>query len=111
MSIKLKSQIEGIGTYKLILDTGCHLDLEKCVYVPNCAKNLVSVEKLDDVGFHFKIGNSTFSLYRHKYCYGSGTLMDGLYRFNFDIKYAKSMFHVEHSIGNKHNAHIENSAF
>lgn len=56
----MKAQIEEIGMYKLILDTGCHLDLEKCLYVPDCARSLVSVGKLDNVGFYFNIRNGTF---------------------------------------------------
>ncbi|KAJ1412275.1 gag-polypeptide of LTR copia-type, partial [Sesbania bispinosa] len=47
MGNRMKARIEGIGTYRLILDTGCCLDLEKCLYVPGCARNLVSVAKLD----------------------------------------------------------------
>ena len=111
MGNKMKARIEGIGTYRLILDTGCHLDLEKCLYVPKCARNLVSVAKLDEVGFNFKIGNSVFSLYRHSYYYGSGTLVDNLYRFNLDVMYVDSLFLVEHNIGNKRNAHNDSSAF
>ncbi|KAK9750981.1 hypothetical protein RND81_02G233800 [Saponaria officinalis] len=30
---RMKAQIEGIGTYRLILDTGCHIDLIDCLYV------------------------------------------------------------------------------
>ena len=111
MGNRMKARIEGIGTYRLILDTGCHLDLEKCLFVPDCARNLVSVGKLDDDGFIFNVGNGVFSLYRHKYFYGYGTLMNDLYRFNVDVKYTESLFHVAHSIGNKRSAHNENSAF
>lgn len=78
----MKAQIEGIRTHRLILDTGCHLDLEKCLYVPDCARNLAYVGKLDDVCFYFNIGNSTYFLYRHKNYYGSSALMDGPYHFN-----------------------------
>ena len=53
MGNRMKARIEGIGMYRLILDNGCHLDLEKCLYVPDCARNLVSVGKLDDLGFTF----------------------------------------------------------
>ena len=76
----MKAQIEGIGTYRLILDTGYHLDLEKCLYVPQCARNLVSVSMLDKLGFKFEIGNGVFSLCKNKYCYGSGALIEDLYR-------------------------------
>ena len=111
MGNRMKAQIEGIGTYRLILDTGCYLDLEKCLYVPDCARNLVSVGKLDNVGFDVKIGNNTFSLYKRNTFYGSGVLIDNLYRFNLDVNFVESLFHVEHSIGNKRSAHNECSAF
>ena len=41
MGNRIKAQIEGIRTCRLILDTGCHLDLEKCLYVHECDRNLV----------------------------------------------------------------------
>jgi len=40
-----------------------------------------------------------FSLYKNKYCYGSGILMDGLYHFKLDDVFSKSLFHVEHIVG------------
>lgn len=43
----IKVRIEGIGTYRLTLDIGCCVDLEKCFYVLDCACNLVSLRKLD----------------------------------------------------------------
>ncbi|WVZ07573.1 hypothetical protein V8G54_020919 [Vigna mungo] len=57
MKVLAPAQIEGIGTYRLILDTGYCLNLEKCLYVPGCARNLISVAKLDCLGFNFKIEN------------------------------------------------------
>ena len=66
---------------------------------------------MDDVGFNFKIGNNVFSLYKHKYYYGCGALIDCLYRFNLDVNFAESLFHVEHNIGNKHSAHNDCYAF
>ena len=97
--------------YRLILDTGCHLDLEKCLYIPECARNLVYVGRLDDVGFNFKIGKNVFSMYKQKYYYGSNALIDCLYCFNLDVNFVEPLFHVEHSISSKHSAHNECSAF
>ena len=57
---RMRARIEGIGTYKLILDIRCHVDLEGCLYVPRCFRNLVYVAKLDELGFIFKIGNNVF---------------------------------------------------
>jgi len=108
MRKRMKARINGIGTYKFILDTDYCLDLEKCLYVSVCAKNLISIAKLDKVGFNFKIDNESFSLYNNLYYYGSGTLIDDLYHFNFDIKFFESLFHVEHS---NHVVYNENYAF
>ena len=111
MGNRMKARIEGIGTYRLILDTGYHLDLEKCLYVLECARSLVSVAKLDKLGFKFEIGNGVFSLCKNKYCYGSGALIEDLYRFNLDVMFAESLFNIEQSIGKKRSAYNENSAF
>ena len=107
----MKARIEGIGTYKLISDTRCHVDLEKCLFVLECARNLVSVGRLDDVGLNFKIGNNVFSLYKHKYYHGFGSLIDCLYFFNLAVNFAETLFHVGHSLGNKRSAHNECSTF
>ena len=65
----MKACIEGIGMYRLILDTGCHLDQEECLYALECARNLESVGKLDVVGFNFKIGIMFF------HCTNKSTIM------------------------------------
>ncbi|WVZ07203.1 hypothetical protein V8G54_020549 [Vigna mungo] len=50
MGNRMKARIEGIGTYRLILDTGYCLNLEKCLYVPGCARNLIYVAKNSSAG-------------------------------------------------------------
>ncbi|KAL8167363.1 hypothetical protein V2J09_008862 [Rumex salicifolius] len=110
MGNRMKARIEGIGTYRLILDIGCHIDLEECLYVPECARNLVSISRLDNLGFNVKFGHGGFSLYRNDYFYGSGTLFDSLYRFNLDTKFVESLFNIE-SQGIKRSASNESSSF
>ena len=109
MGNRMKARIEGIGTYRLIFDTGCFIDLENCLFVPECARNLVSVSRLDDLGFDFKIGHGVFSFYRKDYFYGNGTLVDSLYRFNLDKSFSESLFNVENQ-GIKRSASNEKSA-
>lgn len=109
MGNRMKARIVGIGTYRLIFDTGCFIDLENCLFVPECARNLVSVSRLDDLGFDFKIGHGVFSLYRKDYFYGNGTLVDSLYRFNLDKSFSESLFNVENQ-GIKRSASNEKSA-
>ncbi|WVZ23370.1 hypothetical protein V8G54_001914 [Vigna mungo] len=107
----MKAQIEGIGTYRLIIDTGYCLNLEKCLYVPGCARNLIFVAKLDCLGFNFRIENGIFHLYKLSYYYGSGTLLDGLYRLNLDVNFSESLFNVEHVVDRNSSAGNECSAF
>jgi hypothetical protein len=111
MGNRMKARIEGIGTYRLVLDTGYHIDLKSCLYVPGCARNLVSVAKLDELNFNFKIGNGVFTLFKDTYYYGSGTLVDGLYRFNLDVNFKESLFNIEHIVGSKRSTNNESSAY
>ena len=107
----MKARIKGIGTYRLIVDTRCHVVLEGCLYVLGYARNLVFVAKMDELGFSFKIGNNVFSLFKDMYYYGFGTLKDGLYCFNLDAKFMESLFNVECDDGSKQNVHDDNSSY
>ena len=90
-----KAPIEGIGTYRLILDSGYHLDLPQTLYVPSLSRNLVSVSKLDVNGFSFKIGKGCFSLFNKDDSFiGSGILVDGLYRLKLDVDFSASLMCV-----------------
>ena len=76
MGNRMKARIEGVGTYRIVLDTSYCLDLEKCLYVPDFSRNLVSVSRLDVLGFDFRIGHGCFSLYHGTNLYGTGSLSD-----------------------------------
>lgn len=95
----------------MILDTSYHIDLKSCLYVPRCARNLVSVAKLDGLNFNFRIGNNVFYLFKNSYYYGSGILVDGLYRFNLYVNFKESLFNIEHVVGSKRNTNNESSAY
>ena len=45
------------------------------------------------------------------YYYGSGTLVDGLYCFNLDVKFKESLFNVECDVSSKRNVHNDSSAY
>ncbi|KAG6517285.1 hypothetical protein ZIOFF_020670 [Zingiber officinale] len=83
MGNRVKVPVEAVGTYRLILDTGHHLDLYETLYVPSISRNLVSVSKLDVAGYYFKFGNGCFSLYKHTYMIGSAKGGRGLLTFFF----------------------------
>ena len=98
----IKAPIEGMGTYRLVLDTRCHLDLLQIFYVPSLSRNLVSVSKLDVIGFTFKIGNGCFNLFnKNDSLIGSGIHMDGLYKLKLDVNFFASLMCVHHNIGIK----------
>ena len=107
-----KASIEGIGTYRLILDSGYHLDLPQTLYVPSLSRNLVSVSKLDVNGFSFKIEKGCFSLFNKDDSFiSSGILVDGLYRLKLDINFSTSLMCGHQNIGIKHSITNENSAY
>ncbi|XP_015084217.1 uncharacterized protein LOC107027610 [Solanum pennellii] len=57
MGNHMKAQIEGIRTYRLILETVHHLDLLRTLYVPLVSKNLIFLSRLNVSGFDFKFGH------------------------------------------------------
>ena len=76
----MKAPIEGMRTYRLVLNTGCHLDLLQTLYVTSLSRYLVFVSKLDVIRFTFKIGNGCFNLFnKNDSLIGLGIHMDGLY--------------------------------
>ena len=77
-------RIPYIGTYCLVLDTWHHLDLFQTLYVPTFSYILVSLSRLDVVGFVFKFGFGSFSIFKNNKVIGSRILCDGLYKFKLD---------------------------
>ena len=112
MGNRMKARIEGVGTYRIVLDTGYCLDVEKCLYVPDCSRNLVSVSRLDVLGFDFRIGHGCFSLYHGINLYGTGSLSDTLYCLNLNSTFVNSLFNVDvkYDVGMKRSALNESSA-
>ena len=81
----------------MILDSGSCLNLEKCLYVFVCTRNLIFVGKFENFGFKIRIDNGYVSFYKNMYYYYSSTLIDNLHCFNIDVKFVESLFHVEHN--------------
>ena len=80
-------------------------------YVPSISRNLVSLSKLDVVGYSFKFGNGCLSLYKSTCLIGSGTIYDGLYKLNLDNLYAETLMTSHHNVGTKRSLVNECSAF
>nr|XP_009796132.1 PREDICTED: uncharacterized protein LOC104242748 [Nicotiana sylvestris] len=111
MGNRMKAPIEGIGTYRLIMETGRHLDLLQTHYVPSVSRNLISLSRLDVSGFDLKFGNGCFNLYKNAIFYGSGFLSDGLYKLKLDIGIFESLLTIQHNVGIKRSSLDESSAY
>ncbi|XP_068483315.1 uncharacterized protein [Phaseolus vulgaris] len=111
MGNRVKVPMEAVGTYRLILDIGFYLDLMDTFYVPSISRNLVSLSKLDVVGYYFKFGNGCFNLYKTTCLIGFGTLYDGLYKLNLDNLYTETLMISHHNVGIKHSLVDECPAF
>lgn len=111
MGNRVKVPVEAIGTYRLILDTGHHLDLFQTFYVPSISRNLISLSKLDTAGYSFKFGNGCFSLFKQNFLIGSGVLCDGLYKLKLDTLFAETLLTLHHKVGTKRSLTNESSAY
>ena len=74
MGNKVKALVEAVGTYRLKLDIGHHLDLREPLYVPRLSRNIVSLSKLDFTRYSFNFANGCFILFKHNYLIGTGVL-------------------------------------
>ena len=111
MGNRAKVPVEAIGTYRLILDTGHHLDLFQTFYVPSVSRNLISLSKLDIAGYSFKFENGCFSLFKQNLFLGSGIICDGLYKLKLDNVFAETLLTVHHNVGTKRGLSNESSAY
>ena len=62
MGDKKQVEVNLIGHFRLLLGTGCYLDLKDTFIVPSFRWNLVSVSLLDKFGYSCSFGNNQFNL-------------------------------------------------
>ncbi|KAH9801459.1 hypothetical protein KPL71_001044 [Citrus sinensis] len=74
---KMPSRVEAVGTYKLVLNSGFILDLDKTFYIPSFSRNLVLVSRLLPFGFGFNFLGTTFHLLKDSVIVGDRILNDG----------------------------------
>nr|KYP56903.1 Retrovirus-related Pol polyprotein from transposon TNT 1-94 [Cajanus cajan] len=89
-----KVTVEAIGTFRLQLKIGFHLDLFLTFLVPPFRRNLISISSLDKFGFSCSFGNNKFSLYQNSNVVGSGSLIDNLYLLDV-VSSNKENFHID----------------
>ncbi|KAK4400091.1 Retrovirus-related Pol polyprotein from transposon TNT 1-94 [Sesamum angolense] len=62
---QMRSQVEAVGTFRLVFNNGYVLDLESTFYVPSFSRNLVSIAKLVPLGYVFNFSKSSFSVMKN----------------------------------------------
>ena len=68
---------------KFKLETAYILILNDVAYIPSFRRNLISISKMDCVGYYFGIGNGSLNLVFNLVIVGTALLCDGLYKLNF----------------------------
>ena len=106
---KLFSQVEAVGTFRLILKSGYVLDLDNVFFIPYFSRNLISVSKLDIIGYGFWFINSTFSIFKGENLVGGGIKIDGLFKIDLDPNFENNYLSLHTNIGIKRSLMNENS--
>jgi len=101
MGNRVKAPVEAVETYRLNLDIGHHLDLLEILYVPSLSRNLISLSKLDVIGYSFNFGDECFNLFQHNHLISMSVLCDGLYKLKLDGLYAGTILTLHHNVGTK----------
>ena len=81
---KMPSHVEAVGTYKLVLNSGFVLDLDKTFYIPSFSRNLVLVSRLLPFGFGFNFLGTTFHLLKDSVIVGDRILNDGVFKLHLN---------------------------
>ena len=88
-----KVEVEAIGTFRLLLKSGCYLDLNETYVVPSFRRNLVSISILDKFGYTCSFGNNKFSIFQNSNLVGTGSLsyVDNLYMLDTVASYHETL--------------------
>ena len=88
-----KVAVKDISLFRLQLDSGCILDLEKTFVVPSFRRNLISISCLDKFGYCCSFRNGMVSLYLNSNVIGIGSLRDKLYKLNIKATNGNETLH------------------
>jgi hypothetical protein len=102
--------VEAVETFRLILKKiGYVLDLDNVFFIPCFSRNLISVSKLDIIGFGFLFINFTFSIFEGENFIGGGIKIDGLIKIDLDPNFENNNLSLHTNVGTKRSLMNENS--
>ena len=112
MGNKMRSRVEAVGMFRLVLKTGHIIYLHDTFYVPGFSRNLLSVSRLVSFGYRVMFGPSSVSFYLNDVVVGNGILEDGLFKLSLDTSFATSLLslHDKEHCGLKRGILNENSS-
>ena len=79
---------------------GHHLDSFQTFYVLSVSRNLISLSRLNSVGYSFTFANRCFSLFKHNNIIGFEILSEGLYKLKLDNIF-ESLLKLHHNVSTK----------
>ncbi|KAH9667906.1 hypothetical protein KPL70_021226 [Citrus sinensis] len=107
---KMPSRVEAVGTYRLALNSGFVLDLDKTFYIPSFSRNLVSVSRLLPFGFGFNFLGTIFHLLKDSVIVGDGILDDGMFKLHLNPTFDFNLMTMHGNISVKRSALNEQSS-
>ena len=88
-----KAAVKAIGIFRLLLDSGCTLDLEETFVVSSFRRNLISVSCLEKFGYCCSFRNGMVSLYLNSKVIVTGSLTNKLYKLNIKATNGNETLH------------------
>ncbi|KAK9232999.1 hypothetical protein WN943_023248 [Citrus x changshan-huyou] len=107
---KMPSRVEAVRTYRLVLNSGFVLDLDKTFYIPSFSRNLVSVSRLLPFGFCFNFLGIIFHLLKDSVIVGDGILDDSMFKLHLNPTFDFNLMTMHGNIGVKRSALNEQSS-
>lgn len=95
--------VEAVGSFPLLLESGFSLSLNNTLYVPGITRNLISVSKLAKEGFTLTFRYDDVIINFGSQIVGHGCLDGNLYRLRLDDKFMESLisFNVDENLSKR----------
>ena len=89
-----KALVEVIGLFRLQLEFGCYLDLDKTLYVLSFRWNLVSVSCLDKSDYSYSFGNGKMTIFQYSNMISISSLVGNLYKLDIYVSHIYESLHA-----------------
>lgn len=80
------------------------MDLVEICYISTISTNLVSLFKIDELGYYFTFCNDKLNIVYDSIKASSVILYDGLYIINLNIKFINTLVILKSNVGLKHSS-------